>query len=338
MNDSNIERIKIRFLSKLDDLKKRGFLPKENAANLEHFFQEYLQEISPKENLSSVYTLFFQLLEKIEMQIQQMHVFGRYHEKILYPFDYHSFGKDFVRPLIDLAHSTAHGIEKMQAIEQQLKRGENAIFFANHQTEVDPQIMFVLLEKKAPFLVDKLIFVAGERVIKDPHAIPFSLGCNLFCIYSRKYIATPPEKREEKQLHNKKTMQVLKEQLDQGGKCIYVAPSGGRDRMQKNGEITLAPFDEKSIAMLHLMAKKASSITRFYPLALQTYHLLPPPNERHTKMGEERRVKRVPVGLFLGEEIPLDEVEKNGGNKQEIRAAKRDLVYNRVIEGYQQLI
>jgi glycerol-3-phosphate O-acyltransferase len=34
-------------------------------------------------------------------------------------------------------------------------------------------------------------------VITDPLAIPFSMGCDLICIYSKKYIDVIPEKREE---------------------------------------------------------------------------------------------------------------------------------------------
>ena len=43
-----------------------------------------------------------------------------------------------------------------------------------------------------------MIFVAGERVITDPLAIPFSMGSNLLCIYSKRYIDHPPEKKIEK--------------------------------------------------------------------------------------------------------------------------------------------
>ncbi len=50
-----------------------------------------------------------------------------------------------------------------------------------------------------------MIFVAGERVITDPLAVPASMGRNLLCIYSKRYIDHPPELKSEKQLHNKRT-------------------------------------------------------------------------------------------------------------------------------------
>ena len=51
-----------------------------------------------------------------------------------------------------------------------------------------------------------------------------------------------------------KTMQQL---MTDGGKCIWVAPSGGRDRPSDDGKYEVAPFDSKSIEMFRLMSAKA---------------------------------------------------------------------------------
>lgn len=122
----------------------------------------------------------------------------------------------------------------LQRIEEQLQAGDNVIFLANHQTEADPQLIGLMLRDKYPLLADRLIFVAGARVTTDPMAAPFSLGQNLLCIYSKRYMdGVSPEERELKQAHNKKTMDKMADLLADGGRAIYVAPSGGRDRINQ---------------------------------------------------------------------------------------------------------
>src|SRR5690606_4917236 len=128
----------------------------------------------------------------------------------------------------------------------------NVVLLANHQTETDPQIISILLEKSHARIAEQIIYVAGERVITDPLAIPFSMGCNLLCIYSKRYINSPPELKNEKQLHNKSTMELMSRLLKEGGKIIYVAPSGGRDRRSSSGKVEVASFDPQSIEMFSL--------------------------------------------------------------------------------------
>ena len=77
----------------------------------------------------------------------------------------------------------------------------------------------------------------------------------------------------------------MAELLSDGGRCIYVAPAGGRDRLNAAGEVDVAPFDGQSIEMFHLMARRAARPTRFYPMALATYHLLPPPEVIEIHIG-----------------------------------------------------
>ena len=46
--------------------------------------------------------------------------------------------------------SLVFGLENLENASQLLKRGENTILLANHQTEPDPQAISILLEKSHP--------------------------------------------------------------------------------------------------------------------------------------------------------------------------------------------
>jgi glycerol-3-phosphate O-acyltransferase len=232
--------------------------------------------------------------------------FEPYHERVRSPVDYYQFGLDLLRPLVIFEHSKLLGQDNLDRIVQQLQQGDNVVLLANHQTEPDPQAISLLLEKKYPQLSEEMIFVAGHRVISDPLAIPFSLGRNLLCINSKNYIETPPEQKEEKLLHNQRTMKRLGQLLSEGGKCIYVAPSGGRDRPNAAGIVEVAKFDAQSIEMFSLLAQHSGRPTHFYPLALATYALLPPPNSIKKELGEKRQTHCTPIHLAFGNEIDMN--------------------------------
>jgi glycerol-3-phosphate O-acyltransferase len=229
-----------------------------------------------------------------------------------------------MRPLIDGKHSRVEGLKILDQIQTYLQNKENVILLANHQTEGDPQAINVLLEKTHPTIGQSMIFVAGERVITDPLAIPFSLGCNLLCIYSKRYIDVPPQEKEAKQLHNQKTMQKMSRLLEEGGKIIYVAPSGGRDR-KRNGVIEVAPFDANSVEMFYLMAKKSKMTTHFIPLTLATYELLPPPDTVQVDLGERREAKRTPIHMAFSP--PFNMEQEFPGSKQEKREARAKAIW-----------
>lgn len=251
--------------------------------------------------------------------------------------DFYQFGLDFFRPLIQFEKSHVYGKEHLHHIVDQIHRGENVILLANHQTEPDPQIISLLLEKECPQLAKELIFVAGHRVITDPFAIPFSKGRNLLCIYSKRYMEHPPEMREEKTLHNRRTLERLKELLQEGGKCVYVAPSGGRDRQDASGSIPIAPFDPASLELFRLMAKDTK--TTFYPFAMDTYHLFPPPDSIHTELGEVRRAKAGPVSISFGAPLHMDHFMDHFSDldKHERREARASYVWGLVNELYQKM-
>lgn len=322
----------------LSTLLKKGDIPEKFLDILTLFFESFteagIQGNIPEETTWEIFQRFLRLIEK-----SKAFLFDSYHQALTHPIDYRQFALDFIRVLI-APNSYIKGKENIQSIEAQLKQKHNVVLFANHQTEPDPPAILILLEKEYPRLASSLIFVAGERVLTDPLAIPFSMGCNLLCIYSKRYIDHPPEDKLKKQLHNKKTMEKMSQLFNEGGKCIYVAPSGGRDRKNKQGSVEVAPFDPKSIEMFYFMAKRAKQPTHFYPLALNTYNILPPPEGIQKELGETRIAYHSTIALsfckeldmehFPGSEVTLD--------KHERRKKRSDYIWECVIQAYQNLI
>lgn len=321
---------------KLNELLHQGLIPEKFHAILEGFCKGYLAELkSHGFSLETQIPILETYLELIQEQLQNPYPFQPFHKQILTPFDYYSFGIEFLRPLVDTHLSSSLGLHYADEICAHLKNGDNVILFANHQIEADPQAISLLLEKTHPELGKDMIFVAGDRVVTDPLAIPFSMGRNLLCIYSKRYIDHPPEHKLKKQLHNKKTMEVMRELLSEGGKVIYVAPSGGRDRPNDEGIVEVAKFDPQSIEMFYLMSKRAEHPTHFYTLTLSTYDLLPPPETIQVELGEARQTKRGAIHLCFGPEIDMehfpDAEHQDKHTKREIRA---DFIFNQVKKDY----
>lgn len=258
--------------------------------------------------------------------------FEPYHRLITEPFDYYTFGVEFFRPLVDKSRSTLTGLDVLQRIAAQLAAGDNVIFLANHQTEADPQVISIMLEDHFPSMGKDMIFVAGERVITDPMTAPFSMGRNLLCIFSKRHIEHPPERKAAKVLHNRKTMERMVGLLEEGGHAIYVAPSGGRDRPNDHGVVEVAKFDPQSVEMFRLMAQRASRPTHFYPMALATFDILPPPETVQVEIGEPRRLRRCPVHLAIGPELDLEQFTE--GDRDARRVARADAAWQAVCDAY----
>jgi glycerol-3-phosphate O-acyltransferase len=286
------------FLSRLNAHKEQGMIPEKYLPILEEFYTSYAAAV--RGTPADPESIFHHLLTLIETQVQHPYKFEPFHASIRSPIDYYQFGLDLIGPLIEYVHSSLAGLKSLDEIQSKLKNKENVIFFANHQIEADPQVISLLLKDKYPQLATDIIFVAGERVITDPLAVPASMGRNLLCIYSKRYIDHPPELKAEKQRHNQRTMELMSALLSEGGKAIYIAPSGGRDRPNEAGTFEVAPFDPQSIEMCYLMSKRAKHPTHFYPLALKTYAILPPPKGIQISLGELRHVERAPVHLSIG--------------------------------------
>ncbi|MBS0616126.1 MAG: 1-acyl-sn-glycerol-3-phosphate acyltransferase [Verrucomicrobia bacterium] len=315
---------------------KKGEITEKIAALLSEFYKSYNASlIAHHIDPAPFATYFLTYLDLIKLQLKTPFVFQPFHRRVLHPFDYYKFGIEFMRPLVDEKLSHVHGKKNLQEVENHLKKGSNVVFLANHQIEADPQAISILLDPLFPTIAPEMIFVAGERVITDPLAVPFSMGRSLLCIYSKRYIDNPPEKKAAKQAHNKKTMQLMSHLLKEGGKCIYVAPSGGRDRPGADGKIEPAPFDAQSIEMFYLMAQKAKTPTYFYPMALSTYDLLPPPETIQVELGEVRTTQRGAIHLAVG---PVIDMEHFPGcedpDKHERRQRRAHFIWNQVYKDY----
>lgn len=325
----------LRLDLRLEEIKQK--IPLKYQEILSQFFLCYRQAIEAS-GLPFDASIALLFLDLVEEQFRAPYSFQPYHQKIRAPIDYYRLGLDFIRPLIDLPFSTLQGKEALDQMASQLQKKENVILFANHQTESDPQAISILLEKDYPELAEKLIYVAGERVVTDPLAIPFSMGCDLLCIYSKRYIDHPPELKSQKQLHNKNTMELMSRLLQEGGKIIYVAPSGGRDRRNAEGAVEVAPFDPASIEMFYLMARKAKTPTHFYPFSLFTYDLLPPPETIQKELGEIRIAKRCPIHLFFAEEFDMEKFPGSEHTEKQIRRKNRaDTIWEIVAKHYSQI-
>ena len=320
---------------KLQSLVENKNLPEKYFQIILNFYLSYKKAL----NEHTAVEIFSTLLILIEKQFTEPYPFEIYHKKVREPFDYYKFGLDFMRPLIQFDQSKAHGLEQIEKMQSYIDNNENVILFGNHQIESDPQAISLLLERSYSKFASKIIYFAGDRVITDPIAAVFSIGCDLICIYSKKYIDIDPSLKREKQLHNKKAMLKMSELLSEGSKVIYVAPSGGRDRKNEKGQIELAPFDAQSIEMFYLMSKKAKTPTHFFPLALATYNLLPPPEGTSIEMGEKRTLNKCPIHLSFGREIDMDYYPgRKSANKLVRRKYRANHIWNIVNSDYHNLI
>jgi glycerol-3-phosphate O-acyltransferase len=325
---------------KLQQAVTAGKIPEELAKVVRNFYYSY--DAAIKENNYPTQKAQATLNQFLDFVIEQLHTpysFEPFHQGILKPFDYYHFGLEFIRPLVLFDKSTLTGIENLDAIEAAISKGENVILLANHQTEPDPQAISLLLEKTYPRLAEDMIFVAGHRVTTDPLAVPLTKGRNLLCIYSKRHMETPPEQKLEKLAHNQRTMKKMAQLLDEGGKCIYVAPSGGRDRLNANGVVEVAPFDPQSLEMFWLLSKQASKPTHFYTLALATYNLLPPPSSIDKELGENRHTRCTPIHLAFGREIDMENYPgSDNPDKKQKRQNRADHIGKIVADAYARML
>lgn len=321
------------FTDAIQALCNTGRFPKELTAGFLAFCKSYEEAISPNTPPLDTFATF---LQKVASQLQSPYSFEPYHKALRAPTDYYQLGLDFIRPLVDFTTSRIEGKEALKSIQEAISNKENVILLSNHQTEIDPQIISLLLEKEYPELAQEMIFVAGHRVTTDPLAVPLSLGRNLICIYSKRHIDSPPEKKAEKLTHNQKALKGLDELLNVGGKCIYIAPSGGRDRIDNSGQIEVAPFDPQAVEMFYLLAQKAKRPTHFHSLALSTYWLLPPPDQVLTEIGEQRKTTFSPALLHFSPRIAMETVGGAGNitDKKEKRKVRTEAIWQQVVTAY----
>lgn len=207
---------------------------------------------------------------------------------------------------MDLEKSVVFGNDNLKQAFERAANGENIVFLANHQSEADPQVVSALLEKNGyGEEAARIVYVAGHKVTTDALAIPFSMGRNLLCIHSKRHIMVEPELKSKKTQQNLQTMGAMTEKLKKGGAILWVAPSGGRDRRDlETMKVPVAPFDQKTIDLFRLLGNKSKKPTHFYPMALVSYDLCPPPDVIESSVGEKRNVRFTPVGMAVSEEVP----------------------------------
>eukprot|EP00933_Yihiella_yeosuensis_P069146 TRINITY_DN75366_c0_g1_i1.p1 TRINITY_DN75366_c0_g1~~TRINITY_DN75366_c0_g1_i1.p1 ORF type:complete len:471 (-),score=104.06 TRINITY_DN75366_c0_g1_i1:79-1338(-) len=237
--------------------------------------------------------------------------FEPFHKAIRGPhLDHYQWGNDFFRSMVKFRNSKVEGLDNVAEIRRLVKAGDNVVLLANHQTEADPQVLSLLLERDGfEELAEQSIFVAGHKVTTDPLAVPFSMGRNLLTIFSKKYLNTfEAEEKEAKSARNQETVSEMQRLMKDGGNIFWVAPSGGRDRKSpETGRFVPAAFDAQSVGLFQILAQKASkgdgATTHFFPLAMWTHRLVPPPDDTKAGVGEARSAARAPVGLSFGSEM-----------------------------------
>lgn len=324
------------FYEKLREYEEKGRLSKRVIGDATSFYESCKKSFAKAgKEFATQEPVFSEYLDMLKRQESSPFPFEPYHKRVESPHDYYQFGLDFFGPLVDKERSSLQGEENLEKIQAYLERGENVIFYANHQIEADPQVFSEMTREKFPQIAKEIIFVAGERVLFDPVAAPFSMGRNLLCIYSKRHIDNEPEKKQEKQAHNTNTMRVMGELLREGGKCIYVAPSGGRDRPGPDGQIIISPFDPQSVEMFYFIARKAKTPTHFFPLSLSTYALLPPPANVRKELGEERVTNFTPIHIAVGDEIAMEKIPNLPSQDKHLRRKIRaEYIYNCVCQNY----
>lgn len=114
------------------------------------------------------------------------------------------------------------------------------VLLANHQSESDAAFMPLLFADASPewaLFGRSAYYVAGDRVVGDPMVQPFSMGRNLFCVHSKKYLEAEPDAavRADKNKQNKRTLMEMSRAFRKGGILVWVAPAGGRDRPDEQG-------------------------------------------------------------------------------------------------------
>lgn len=262
-------------------------------------------------------------------------------------FDYHQFGVDFTRPLVDWPNCKIVGMDNLNKIKQQLADGDNVVFLSNHQSESDTHCIFTLFQDQLGpefgALAQDIVFMAGERVLRDAIVVPFSRGCNLLTVYSKKHIDSEPELKPAKMQHNQRSMKQLGALFAKGGTCMWYAPSGGRDRRDpETGKVEPAMFDPNAIEMVRLVAEAAGAgaKTHMYPMALATHNIFPPPATVGGAFGEERRVQFSQLSVAICDEVvdkPIDKslegMEARKAVKQ-LRVDRTKLAYAEMLEGY----
>ncbi|XP_010276810.1 PREDICTED: glycerol-3-phosphate acyltransferase, chloroplastic-like [Nelumbo nucifera] len=318
--------------------KESGRLPSNIAAGMEELYQNYrnavLKSGDPRADeiiISNMGVAF----DRILLDIEDPFIFSPHHRAIREPFDYFMFGQNYIRPLIDFRRSYVGNISIFHDVEEKLLQGHNVVLISNHQTEADPAVIALLLEKTNPHIAENLTYVAGDRVVTDPLCKPFSMGRNLFCVYSKKHMYDVPELAEMKRRANTQSLKEMALLLRGGSRIIWIAPSGGRDRPDPvSKEWYPAPFDVSSVDNMRRLVDHSGIPGHIYPLALICHDLMPPPPQVEKEIGERREISFHGVGLSIASEINFSQVATHHEDSEEARMVFSQSLYSSVTEQY----
>jgi glycerol-3-phosphate O-acyltransferase len=295
-------------------------------------FMAIMERRGERKRAEELLKTYFSLIVE---QVQNPFPFSGFHEAEREPLDFYRLGQDLLNPLIDVEKSTLLGAENLEEMEEAIRAGSNVILLVNHQSEMDPQIISSFLDERGSLLGRNMICIAGHRVVEDPITAPLCRGRNLLCVWSKKYLDFPPEKRAEKLQHNFRTLRILEKILKAGGAFVYIAPSGGRERPDEDGKIHVARFDPDSIEMLSIISEKSKTPTLFYTLALSSYAIMPPPDEVKIEIGEERKSTFHPAHLYFGKRVDMNAFP--APTKLERREARAQGIWQQLVNDYKLL-
>ncbi|KAI4377988.1 hypothetical protein MLD38_015534 [Melastoma candidum] len=328
-------------LSGIKKLAKEGKLSPHVATGMEELFHTYKNAVHKSgipgadevilSNMSAT-------LDRVLFDVEDPFVFDPHHKALREPFDYYVFGQNYLRPLINFRTSYVGNIGIFSEIQEKLRQGHNIVLMSNHQTEADPAFIALLLESTHEDIAQNLIYVAGDRVLTDPLSKPFSMGRNLFCVYSKKHILDVPELAEMKKKANIRSLKEMALVLRRGSQIVWIAPSGGRDRADPaTREWNPAPFDPSSVDNMRRLVENSGASGHVYPLSLLCYEIMPPPAQVEKEIGERRVLSFNGAGLSVAPEINSREVTANCKNPEEAKEAYTRAVYGSVVKQYEVL-
>ncbi|GMJ16044.1 ACYLTRANSFERASE 1 [Hibiscus trionum] len=313
-------------------------LPPNAAAGMEELYQNYRNAVFQSGDPAAAEIVLSNMavaFDRVLLELEDPFVFEPYHKALREPFDYYMFGQNYIRPLVDFRNSYLGNLSVFNEIEEKLKQGHNVVLISNHQSEADPAIIALLLEKTNPHIAENIIYVAGDRVITDPLCKPFSMGRNLICVYSKKHMYDVPEHVEMKRRANTRSLKEMALLLRDGSKIVWIAPSGGRDRPDSlTEEWYPEPFDFSSVDNMRRLIRRSGAAAHLYPLALLCYDIMPPPPKVEKEIGEKRIIAFHGVGLSVAPKICPLETSAACKKSEEAKDAYAQALYRSVTEQY----
>ena len=202
------------FMATIDSLLAAGKISQKVHAGLTELFTNYRAALvkSPRESNADkeAAMMIASIAERVAVQGFDPYTFPSRHERMLEPFDYYAFGQRYCGNLINFDTSFVGNAEGFRRIRSQLDAGDNVVVMANHQSEADPGVWAWMTQYISSSLATDVRYVAGDRVVLDTFAKPFSMGRNLVCVHSKRHMEDDPELRAEKMKTNQRSVREVR--------------------------------------------------------------------------------------------------------------------------------